>query len=246
VPTILAVVHKDALEIPEQPTFEKVIDTGDAGTSSAGSWFPTANPGSWGTPSLLHGRGTNDQYYQFLLNLPRAAEYEIYAWWTASSNRATDTPFFVTRAGGVSEVRMNQATNGSMWNLVGKFNFNGTADERVRITAAATTNDYVVADAIRVVSYDTSFNTNVPDLEPVASNPVKVYPNPSNGVFKVETPEGLEGNFQVFSLDGRLVNKGSIVGYGSTSIDLSAQPNGIYFLKFEGQKQSGITKIVKN
>ncbi len=246
VPTILAVVHKDALQIPELPTFERIIDTGDLGTSSSGTWFATANPGSWGTPSLLHSRGTNDVFYQFSLNLPKAGEYEIFAWWTAASNRATDTPFLITRAGGVSEVRMNQAINGSTWNLLGKFNFNGTADERVRVTAAATTNDFVVADAIKIVSYDPGFNTRIPAVDELIASQLKVFPNPSKGFFQVESPSGVEGNFQVFSLDGRLVNKGVINRGTSTFVDLSAQPSGVFFLKFLGQHQSGVTKIVKN
>jgi len=154
VPTILAIVHSDSLGLPKTPTYEKFIDTSDDGVTSAGSWFATANEGFFGDPSMLHALGTDNEFYNFPLNLPAPGEYEIYGWWTSHGNRAADTPFYVTHAGGEDEVRVNQSIGGSFWNLIGTWQFNGTPDEAVKITAAATTNSYVVADAIRVVSYE--------------------------------------------------------------------------------------------
>jgi hypothetical protein len=172
VPSILAVVHTDSLNIPAVPTYEHFIDTGDEGVTSQGigqqGWFPTANPGYWGSPSMLHALSTHDAYYEFPLNIPKAGEYKIYSWWTSFSNRATDTPYFITHAEGVTEVAVDQSIAGSMWNLIGTFQFNGTPNENVRITAGATTNQYVVADAIRVVSYDPLFWVNtISDIDPV-------------------------------------------------------------------------------
>jgi hypothetical protein len=110
---------------------------------------------------LLHGLATNNEYYQFPLNLPAAGEYEIYGWWTSSANRSTNTPFIIDHANGQTQVPVNQTINGSTWALIGTYNFNGTADEKVRVTAGATTNAYVVADAIRILSYDPALNQNV-------------------------------------------------------------------------------------
>lgn len=154
VPTILAIVHTDSLGLPQTPTYEKFIDTSDDGVTFAGSWFATANEGFFGDPSMLHALGSDNEFYNFALNLPAPGEYEIYGWWTSHGNRAADTPFYITHAGGEDEVRIDQSTGGSFWNLIGTWQFNGTPNEEVKITAAATTNSYVVADAIRVVSYD--------------------------------------------------------------------------------------------
>ncbi|MFN2396329.1 MAG: phosphodiester glycosidase family protein [Bacteroidales bacterium] len=171
VPSILAVVHTDSLNIPAVPTYEKFIDTGDEGVTSQGSdagWFQTENQGYWGSPSMLHAISTHNDYYKFPLNLPIQGEYEIYSWWTSHPNRAADTPYFITHADGITEVAVNQSIAGSMWNLIGTFQFNGTPDENVRITAGATTNQYVVADAIRVVSYDPQFAVNnITNIDPV-------------------------------------------------------------------------------
>ena len=160
VPTILAVVHSDSLGLPQTPVYEKFMDTGDEGVTSNGSWFATANPGFWESPSMLHELASHDEYYQFPLDLPAPGEYEIYGWWTSHGNRAADTPYFITHANGTTEVAVNQSEGGSMWNLIGTFQFEGTADEKVKITAGATTNQFVVADGIRIVSYDPNLAIN--------------------------------------------------------------------------------------
>ncbi|MEE4178133.1 MAG: phosphodiester glycosidase family protein [Bacteroides sp.] len=165
VPTILAVVHTDSLGLPQTPTFEKVMDTGDANTEFTGSWFPTANAGYWGdTPSLLHGIGSHDNYCQFNPDLSVEASYEVYGWWVASFNRATDTPFIVNHANGADTVYVNQSVNGSSWQYIGTYTFNGSAGENIRVTAGATTNQYVVADAVRLLSYDEGFEIPDPSI----------------------------------------------------------------------------------
>lgn len=153
-------VHTDSLQIPQEPTYEKIIDTSDEGVNSAGSWFETANDGYWETPSMLHALGDDQQFYEFPLNLPQAGEYEIYGWWTASFNRSTDTPFIINHAGGSTTEAVDQTTGNSQWILIGSYQFDATQEEKVTITAAATTNQYVVADAIKVVSYDNISQTD--------------------------------------------------------------------------------------
>ena len=170
VPTILAVVHSDSLGLPQIPTFEKVIDTGDANTESTGSWGPSANAGFWGTtPSLIHVVGSHDNYFQFNPELPIDANYEVYAWWVASFNRATDTPFIIAHANGADTVYVNQAENGSSWQYIGTYTFNGTEGEKIRITAGATTGEYVVADAIKLISYDEGFESPSPSIVSIVS-----------------------------------------------------------------------------
>lgn len=161
VPTILAIVHADSMAIPKVPTFEKFIDTGDSGVTSNGNWFATSNDGFFGSPSMLHALASDDEFFEFPLHLPGPGEYEVYGWWTAHPNRAADTPYYITHGQETTRVEMNQSIGGSMWNLVGTFHFEATEGENIRITAAATTNSFVVADAIRVVSYDPEHAVNV-------------------------------------------------------------------------------------
>lgn len=172
VPSILGIVHADSLYLPQTPEYEKIIDTSDEGVSSQGSWFETANDGFWETPSLLHPLGTDDDFYEFPLHLPQPGEYEIYGWWVSHPNRASDTPFIIEHAEGVTEEKVDQSTGGSMWTLIGTYQFNGDNSEKVTITAAANTNSYVVADAIRVVSYDDFSSLNqiagIEDVEDIS------------------------------------------------------------------------------
>lgn len=336
VPSILAVVHSDSLYIPAVPTFEKFFDTGDEGVYFQGNWFNTANPGSWESPSRLHALGTHDDFYHFPLNLPGPGEYEVYGWWTAHSNRATNTPFIITHANGVTEVPVNQTIGGSMWNLIGTFNFNGTENESVRITAAATTNEYVVADGLRIVSYDPNLivytiasiepvddievpwgtikedalallspqttitdshnRTHVVDLQWTVENydaetsgdylatgtfelpdgvtqsspetplevtatitvlqdftgltenflsDIKIFPNPSLGIFSVSGSSHEPLRLEVFSLDGRLLQSHEAGGRFTIELNLEGFSPGIYLLRASGKSGVKVIRVMK-
>ena len=73
VPSIFAIVHKDSLNIPDAPEYEKIIDSGDPGVSVGGTgWFESANSGYFGaTPSLLNTVGDGSNFYEFETELPK-------------------------------------------------------------------------------------------------------------------------------------------------------------------------------
>ncbi|MFW5758116.1 MAG: phosphodiester glycosidase family protein [Bacteroidota bacterium] len=219
VPSILAIVHTDSLYLPQTPEFEKIIDTSDEEVSSQGSWFETANDGFWETPSLLHPLGSDDDFYEFPLHLPQPGEYEIYGWWVSHSNRASDTPFIIEHAEGVTEERVDQSINGSRWAHIGTYRFNGDASEKVTITADATTNDYVVADAIRVVSYDDFSSLNqIAGIEDVED----IY---------VETGTSLEDALAMLSDQTTITNEAGIsytVDLNWSSDDYNGSEPGVY------------------
>ena len=64
---------------------------------------------------------------------------------------------------------------------------------------------------------------------------LKVYPNPSTGVFMISAT----ANIEVYNLIGDLV----LTENSATSIDLTAAPKGMYFVKLNGGK---IEKLIKN
>lgn len=184
VPAILAVVHSDSLNLPKIPLFEKVIDTADTNaTAVGGGWFETANPGYWGsTKSLLHPIGNGTTYCEFRLHLPKEALYNVYGWWVSSSNRSTDTPFIIKRKGGTDTIKVDQTANGSSWKLIGNFRFAGTLADKVIISDAAKTNNYIVADAIKIDSYDPVL-TDIKDISAELPHYFSLdqnYPNPFN------------------------------------------------------------------
>ena len=86
-------------------------------------------------------------------NVPQAGQYEVYAWWSAASNRATNATYTVTNAQGSTPIAVNQQANGGAWNLLGTYSLApGTADT---ITLTDQANGYVIADAIRLVPVQT-------------------------------------------------------------------------------------------
>src|SRR5215813_1585609 len=47
--------------------------------------------------------------------------YNVYAWWHANFDRATDAPFTVYHDDGSTPISENQQLNSAQWNLLGTF-----------------------------------------------------------------------------------------------------------------------------
>lgn len=258
VPTILTVTHKDSLKLPAVPQFEKIIDTEDPECSLIGSgWFASANSGWWGTtPSQLHAIGDGSAYAEFKPAFNVDAVYEVYGWWVASSNRCTDTPFIITHKNGVDTVRVNQVQNGSQWKLIGTYQFSTDPTQKVVISNAGTSGTYVVADAVRFLSYDPS--TPVEE----ENNPIPAeffldqnYPNPFNPVTKIKyrIPEtgtrlALYVKLKIFDLLGKelatLVNEQKSAGTYETEFYAKDLPSGIYFYQLKAGEYLETKKMV--
>lgn len=84
--------------------------------------------------------------------------------------------------------------------------------------------------------------TSCVGMEEPADSPVRVYPNPSTGIFNLEilTDEILET--EVFNSAGQKIMTINIAGRGQ--IDLSSNPEGIYYLKVISQKRNQMIRIV--
>lgn len=237
VPTILAVVHSDSIPVPPTIYFEDIIDTGDPNAEQVGfGWFASANPGYYGdTPALLNTRGDGSNQVIFRPEIQNTAEYEVYAWWVADPNRSADTPVVVRHAGGEDTVRVNQRQNSAMWNYVGTWTFAGSPDEAVILSNAADTPTFVVADAVRLISYDSSAVVGIVPAEavPVARD-AELYgnwPNPFNPETRVEF--GLRTanrvRLTVHDVLGRVV---------ATLVD-SRMPAGRHTVRWDGREASG-------
>jgi uncharacterized repeat protein (TIGR01451 family) len=76
---------------------------------------------------------------------------------------------------------------------------------------------------------------------------LNVYPNPGTGKYVIELSDGSGNsgfNIEVYNLIGELVLSTRSTS-DHTSVDLSAQPDGIYFVKVNGSKRSFNQRIVK-
>lgn len=241
-PTIMAVVHKDSLHLPKEPQFEKVIDTEYADVTLNGDgWFETANAGYFGeTKSMLNEVGTGESYAEYFVKLPGKAKYEVYAWWVASSNRCTNTPYIINHFNGVDTVRVDQTKGNASWQLIGEYEFSTDETESIVISDAGSgsSGTFVVADAIKLVAYESV--TAVEDTDnhtPDAFALSNAFPNPFNPSTRINfsVKEDVHVSIQVFDVLGRLVatpvEQFHKSGEYSLMFDATELTGGIYFYR---------------
>ena len=73
-----------------------------------------------------------------------------------------------------------------------------------------------------------------------------VYPNPSNGTFKLQFDRMVSDmDINVIAIDGREVLSTQLINGRSIEIDLTSMSSGIYFLKYKGLDITGTLRLLK-
>ncbi len=103
-----------------------------------------------------------------------------------------------------------------------KFNFFGTS---------AYGNDIHIDDV-------TLTGTSTIGVDNILGDGIKVFPNPSNGVFNINVDNNY--NLEVFDITGRVINSRTLTG--NTSIELNTA--GVYFLRFSDKNGSYTQKVI--
>ena len=80
-----------------------------------------------------------------------------------------------------------------------------------------------------------NFTTAVGNTSISENKKLFVYPNPSTGIFTISAA----ANIEVYNIVGELI----LFENNATSIDITAAPKGMYFVKLNGGK---IKKLIKN
>ena len=75
-------------------------------------------------------------------------------------------------------------------------------------------------------------------------NSVSIYPNPTNGKCTIQSKEKIS-SIEIMNVMGEEIYKSSVRGEKS-EVDLSKQPNGIYFLKIKTGQGVATKKIIIN
>jgi hypothetical protein len=154
---------------PDAPlTFEITATDAAANTGTGKAKLDVVEPGSlylddteadlvcdWGSSSSgysggyrWHAAGTGGCTATWTPDVPSADTYNVYAWWKASPNRATDSPYTIYYDGGSVTVDVNQEIGGSQWNYLGNFPFAAGTSGSVELSDDA--DEYVIADAIKL------------------------------------------------------------------------------------------------
>jgi PKD repeat protein len=144
-----------------------IIDNSNTGfTAVAGSWpKSTVAPGYYGSNYQYNSKGTGTDAARWTFGIPKAGNYKVYAWWSASTTRASNAPYTINNAFGSTTFRVDQRANGGQWNELGQAYFQQGSYSVVLNDNADNT---VIADAIRVVYFndqlpapDADFTVNI-------------------------------------------------------------------------------------
>ena len=128
------------------------IDDGDPGFSVSPGWIRHTNGWQQDCRFAPAGDGSATATWTFTGLSPNFM-YEVSATWSSHPNRATDAPFSVN---GLEPVHVNQETapddffdQGSSWKRLGQYA--PVANGQIVVTLTNNANEYVIADAVRVV-----------------------------------------------------------------------------------------------
>ncbi len=116
------------------------------------NWKSSTNvAGFYGTGYYVAPTDAVSDALYFKFYLPANASREVFAWWTAASDRSTATPFVIFNASGtkLASVNKNQQDDGSQWVSLGRYNFTAGWNQ-VAVSRWAAPGSVVVADAIKV------------------------------------------------------------------------------------------------
>jgi fibronectin type 3 domain-containing protein len=128
-----------------------VVDNADStGVTITGSWFVGASAGYYGINYLQDANAGGGKSVRFTPTLPVAGNYDVYLWWVASGNRATNEPVDVVFSNGTNTFSVDQTSNGSSWNYLGTFAFNAGTGGHVLVRDDGASG-YVIADAVQFV-----------------------------------------------------------------------------------------------
>ena len=140
--------------LPEGPV-EITLDNADAtGVTLVGDWTESTSStggGPFGANYLHDGnadKGTKS--VTFTPDVPVSGLYEVYLYWNANANRATNTPIDITYSFGTATVVVDQQTSGGQFNLLGTFSFDAGTAGSIQIRTDDT-DGFVIADAVRLV-----------------------------------------------------------------------------------------------
>ncbi len=127
-----------------------IVDNADPGFAVVlGSWQASANPGFYGTDSLVLERSGIFDSVRWDAPLPETGYWQVSAWWVAAPNRVDRAPYRVTHAAGTTEVVVDQRTRGSEWVALGAFRFDPLETARVTLSEDPFSTGFLSADAVR-------------------------------------------------------------------------------------------------
>lgn len=136
-------------DLPLVPQNEVIIDNKHSSVTLTGDWaISTAGGYSKYESNYLHDDNKQKGSKKATFNVDvNAGTYEVFAWWYAFGNRATNTPFEIKSAEGNTTIYKNQRFDNAKWVSLGTYEFSANAIIEI---SNNNTDGYVVVDAIKL------------------------------------------------------------------------------------------------
>jgi hypothetical protein len=224
-----------------QPTWTDVLCNG--GTSGTASVTPTG-----GTGTLSVDWGSNNPYFL-------SAGNKIFSITDANGCLLTDTVVIGQPSAIVinsTQVNENLGNDGSIdltvTGGVAPFTYNwtngaGIFEDPANLSAGQYT--VIVTDANGCLSYKSVTILNVLNAQDLDQLPfVSISPNPSNGVVEIVFNKSIYLTIQIIDFAGRIVFEKATNEDVKTTVDLSNEGSGVYFVNLKNEEVSIIRKIV--
>lgn len=134
------------------PVPDIIVD--DANVAYLGAWTVGASAGYSGTEYRFASSaagGTSSATFRPTINV--AGNYDIYVWYIAGSNRATNSPYTISYNGGTNIISVDQTANGGTWRLLASAkNFATGTNGYVRLSNdVGYSGKVVISDAVKFV-----------------------------------------------------------------------------------------------
>lgn len=84
-----------------------------------------------------------------------------------------------------------------------------------------------------------------PETDTFGEDEINIFPNPTNGILHINLKTFSDVNYELYSLDGRLILKNELENINEFQIDLSSNESGVYFLKLNCNGALMTKRIIK-
>ncbi len=171
----------DAVRLTPHLAADIVLDNGQPGTSSKGSWVASGGTSPYGGGSLYSKQ--SGASYRFALNVTTPGSYRAWMWWSGFPSRPQSVRVDIEHGAGTSSLHVNQQSGAGRWNELGTWDFEAAAVLTIFAAGVGST----CADAVRLTGgsvgppsppYEKVIDNGESGTAAVGSWPISGAPNP--------------------------------------------------------------------